>query len=528
MPTTQAAPLHRNADRPLTRLQVGAYSLAVAPLVFGQMPLNFVIPYYAQVIGLNLATLGSLMVLGRIFDGLADMAVAYVSDSFPTPFGRRKPWVVLGMALFLPAVWLLFVPFHGMSMARYGIGIFLFFLTWTMAFIPYLSQGTELSTDHHQRSKINLSQSVVMLVALFAGFVAPFLLVDKRTFPLRRAFGAWVSDLHIPGGALIGRLLESAPITGAASYGGTMMVTVVATTIVGVVALVGYTLLVPDRSAAAGHHNGSVMAALLNPVFQRFCGGYALIMVGYLGRSGLIAFLLAFWFHRADILLLLLLTQIGTSILITPAWSFLFKRLERGTCVAIAAFTECVALLLLGLGPRDSEALLIIAYLIIGLPGQTLIMAPYLVAADCADYASWKNRSESRAIHVSIVSVIVKLGNLSAAASIVLAGLLGFDPKLAVQPLATIHLLKALGLLVPFICLLAGGMIVMTHPITRRRQTAIQRRLDRRLAIAAAAGMLVGAPDLESSSAKSPLARKSKPPPRAGLRKPHRGRTPSG
>jgi len=505
MTALPVTPRTLNTDRPLSRLQVGAYSLAVAPLVFGQMPLNFVIPYYAQVLGMNLAMLGFLMVLGRVFDGLADMVVAYVSDSFPTPFGRRRPWVVLGMALFLPAVWLLFVPFHGMSMIRYGVGVFLFFLTWTMAFIPYLSQGTELSTDHHQRSQINLSQSVVMLVALFTGFVAPFLLVDKRTFPLRRAVGTWISGHHIPGAALIGRSLQAAPITGAASYGGTMMVTVVATSAVGVVALLGYIFFVPDRSAAAGHHKGSAMAAVRNPVFQRFCGGYALIMVGYLGRTGLIAFLLAFWFHRADILLLLLMTQIGVSILITPAWSFLFKRLERGTCVAIAAFTECVALLLLGLGPRDSEALLIVAYVIIGLPGQTLVMAPYLVAADCADYASWKNRSESRAIHVSIVSVIVKLGSLSAAASVVMAGLLGFDPKLAVQPLATIHLLKALGLFIPFACLLAGGVIVMTHPITRRRQTAIQRRLDRRLGAAAAAGALVGATGVEAAISQDPL-----------------------
>jgi Na+/melibiose symporter-like transporter len=132
-------------------------------------------------------------------------------------------------------------------------------------------------------------------------------------------------------------------------------------------------------------------------------------------------------------------------------------------------------------------------------------MAPYLVAADCADYASWKNRSESRAIHVSIVSVIVKLGSLSAAASVVMAGLLGFDPKLAVQPLATIHLLKALGLFIPFVCLLAGGVIVMTHPITRRRQTAIQRRLDRRLGAAAAAGALVGATGVEAAISQGPL-----------------------
>jgi hypothetical protein len=87
--------------------------------------------------------------------------------------------------------------------------------------------------------------------------------------------------------------------------------------------------------------------------------------------------------------------------------------------------------------------------------------------------------------------------------SVVMEGLLGFDPKLAVQPLATIPLLKAPSLFIPFVCLLAGGVIVMTHPITRRRQTAIQRRLDRRLG--GAAGALVGAPGVEPAIGLGPL-----------------------
>jgi GPH family glycoside/pentoside/hexuronide:cation symporter len=486
----------RKGGARLSRLQIGAYSLAVWPLVVGQMPLGFMTAYYTQVLGLNLALVGGLMMSGRIFDAFADMAVAYGSDSLPTRFGRRRPWVILGLALFIPTLWLLFVPYPSMTMLRYGIAVFLFFLTWTVAFVPYLSQGTELSTDHEERGRINITQSITMLFGFFAGYILPFVLVDKRTFPFRSAVGNALAGLRLPFLDPLAAALRHAPLTGVASYGETILVVVITCSIIGPIALAGYALFVPDRSTEKNRAKGSMIHAFRNPVFQRFCGGYFLIMTGYLGRTGLFPFILAFWFHRADLLLALVLAQNVTSICVTPIWAMLFKRLERRTCIALAAMIEVAALLFLIVMPNTSDGLLILAYVIIGLPGQTLLMCSYLVAADSADYAYWKHGTESRAVHVSIISLIVKWGNIAAAATVVIAASLGFDPKIGAQPLAMVNILKIVGLFLPVLFLLAGAAVVMTYPITRRRQTAIQRRLDRRrdaaVQAAAATGLAMG------------------------------------
>ncbi len=473
----------------LTTGQIIAFGALVWPLVIGQQSLSFLLPYYSQVIGLPLAALGLILTIGRVFDTGWDTGIAYISDNTRSRWGKRRPWIVGGMILFLPAIWFLFVPDRDATLVQFGCAVFFFFFAWTMAYIPVLSQATELTRDNTKRNSITLAQGVASTSALIIGSILPFLLLDQRTAGLRSSFADTLTNagMAIP---FIIDSLRAAVISGPERFGKIMLVIVWATSIALPITLAAYVIKVREKPVEAKAPKGSIFAALSNRVFQRFFIGYAFMMLGYMGRLGLIPFVVSFIFHATDDLVLLLLAQNVTAIIAVPLWSYLLRRFERVKVVIISALIEASGLLLMAFIGPEQHGMLYFAFILMGVPGLTIMLVPYQIAGDCADYAKWKTRTESRAIHVSLVSLTKKTGAIWNAASVGVVGYLGFNPKVAEATPEGIALLTGFGLYFPATVLIIGSVLVMGFPITRRRQQALQRRIDRRAAAEADAPSL--------------------------------------
>ena len=54
--------------------------------------------------------MGFIVMLSRIFDGVTDPIVGYWSDRITTRWGRRKPFIVIGLPIWVLGVWLVWVP----------------------------------------------------------------------------------------------------------------------------------------------------------------------------------------------------------------------------------------------------------------------------------------------------------------------------------------------------------------------------------------------------------------------------------
>ena len=154
---------------------------------------------------------------------------------------------------------------------------------------------------------------------------------------------------------------------------------------------------------------------------------------------------------------------------------------------------QTASVLLFFFTPAHATAMLFADYIAFGLGGQTLMMGCFLVAGDCADYSRWKTGKESRAVHISLVSLVIKAAYIVGSLLVVLLGLLGFNPALAHQTPGSVTALRYVGLLLPCALMLGGAAVVWTYPVTRNRQRALQRRIDRR-EDAAAVVALAGAP----------------------------------
>jgi len=74
-----------------------AYGFMTLPLAIAGLPLAiFIPPFYTQELGLDLTTVGMVLMAARISDVLTDPVIGALSDRFPTRWGRRRPWIVAG------------------------------------------------------------------------------------------------------------------------------------------------------------------------------------------------------------------------------------------------------------------------------------------------------------------------------------------------------------------------------------------------------------------------------------------------
>ena len=69
-----------------------AYALAVVGI-----PIYVYIPkFYTDIIGVNVALMGYILLSVRIFDAITDPAIGFISDRTKTSFGRRRPFIAGG------------------------------------------------------------------------------------------------------------------------------------------------------------------------------------------------------------------------------------------------------------------------------------------------------------------------------------------------------------------------------------------------------------------------------------------------
>src|SRR5690606_29325338 len=112
-------------ERQINSMSLLAYALPAAAFAIPIIPVSLHLPgFYADDMGLGLAATGTALLIARIFDIISDPLAGIVSDRLNLPWGRRKPWVVLGAIAAGLALYQLFSPPAGASVN--------YLLTWAV------------------------------------------------------------------------------------------------------------------------------------------------------------------------------------------------------------------------------------------------------------------------------------------------------------------------------------------------------------------------------------------------------------
>jgi glycoside/pentoside/hexuronide:cation symporter, GPH family len=170
------------------RLSFGRLMMFAAPAIPGaaiSFPIGaYLPPYYAQISGLNLTTIGLLFMAARIFDLAIDPVMGALSDATRSRWGRRKPWLAASIPVLLFGCWLMFFPAPGSGFVAFGLALFIAYLGYTMLTITHYSWAADLATAYHERSRLQGAIVIASIFGLLSAMLLPALVEGQAQNPV--------------------------------------------------------------------------------------------------------------------------------------------------------------------------------------------------------------------------------------------------------------------------------------------------------------------------------------------------------
>ena len=158
----------------MTRRDILLYALPAFALGMPTIPAYVFLPsFYAEQVGVRLATVGAVLLAARATDVVTDPLIGLLSDKLASRWGRRKPWMAGGALLAAIGLVLLFMPPAGAGAGYLLTGALLLYLGWTAVAIPYTAWGAELSPDYDTRSRITGAREGAQILGILAAAAIP-------------------------------------------------------------------------------------------------------------------------------------------------------------------------------------------------------------------------------------------------------------------------------------------------------------------------------------------------------------------
>lgn len=179
------------------RLSYGLGDLA-SNIGFGALA-AFITYYYTNVAGIAVGTVGLILLVSKLFDGVSDIGIGILVDKTNTKYGKARPWI-LWMAL--PFAICLTAVFAVPNISQNGKAIYAF-ITYTLFVagiytainIPYGAMTALMTQDQNERTILNIFRMGLAMIGT--------MVVSVITLPVVEALGndsaAWTKTFAIYG-----------------------------------------------------------------------------------------------------------------------------------------------------------------------------------------------------------------------------------------------------------------------------------------------------------------------------------------
>lgn len=451
------------------RLKIALYGIANLPTSTVGLPIALYIPaFYSQNLGLSLAVVGALIALSRLTDVVTDPAIGIASDRWVTRFGRRKPWMAMGIPLMILSLWMLFVPnsefakatwqfFGGQAVTNLYLFVWIsaLYLSFTLVDLPYRAWGAELSPEYNERSQIT-------------GW--------------REAFGY--------GGTLMALLIPLILSLGFGLSGANNALLGIAVAVVILLPLLSAPALMfvpelPSRSRAKQERvpwRRGLKIVMANGPYRRL-----VISLLFLVASVSMTASLSFFFVGSvmeqpfDRYALFVLAYYLSSSLAIPAWFAISRRMGKHKTVVIGiAWLSLWSAFIPLLGP-DHYWLFFALMMLKGSAVGALVFLPSSMAADVVDLDTLRTGEQRTGLYFSLWGMVnkaaVALGVLLATNGV---AWFGFDPAADENTAAAKLSVAVLYSIVPAVLACVALPLLWKYPLTQVRQERMRNHIARR------------------------------------------------
>lgn len=152
-----------------------SYAALNLPTSAAGMPMFiFILPFYADDLGMGLSLVGIVFFLGRFIDILTDPVMGVLIDKFPSKWGKHKLWIFLSAPVFMLATYIIFIPSTLQPTGLYFFGgLFLLYSAFTLSTITQLSWSSFLAPNYDDRTKLLTLRELMALLGMFSVILIP-------------------------------------------------------------------------------------------------------------------------------------------------------------------------------------------------------------------------------------------------------------------------------------------------------------------------------------------------------------------
>ena len=142
---------------------------------------TYLLLYLTTVAGVQPALAGTISAVGSVWEALVGPIMGSLSDNTVSRFGKRKPFMMFAAIPVAVITSLLFTAINAGSVVKgvyYTVAIIMFWTSFSMEFVPYMSWGADLTDDYHERTSLRAYSYVFGQVGMLIGMVLPTIIVD--------------------------------------------------------------------------------------------------------------------------------------------------------------------------------------------------------------------------------------------------------------------------------------------------------------------------------------------------------------
>ncbi len=440
------------ASRELNRRTLLAYgSLGLPIAVLGYPMTLFLHPYYAGELGLGLAAISTVLLLSRLTDFVTDPLMGWISDRTRTRFGRRRPYVVLGLPVMMLGIYKLFMPVPPVDIWYMLLWNMVVYLGWTIMILPYGAWGAELTDDYMGRAKITATRQVFTI----AGLIGASLVIWFFQEVLEQSSSGEVL------GGIAWTLLIMFPL---------------------VVALILF--MVPEHKVAETPRRQawwrSISSMLKIGPFRRMIYVALAIVVGEASRHAVLVFFMEDVLQAGSRIGRTFVFYYLMGVAAIPLWQWLARRYGKHRSLAIAMTHSALMVLATAfLGAGDYNTFLIF-YVLKGASFGAFAYLPLAMIADVVDVDTAVTRQKRAGLFFAVFGAIDKIGiAIGMFIALQILNLTGYDPQAAPNA-AGLWMIRLEYAVIPTFFFLLASYLVWNYPLTNERHHRLIAALARR------------------------------------------------
>ena len=432
-----------------------AYALPALSLAVIGIPVYVFLPkFYTDTIGMNIATVGALLMAVRVFDAVTDPVIGFVSDRTAGRFGRRKPYIVCGALGLALSILFLFRPpdLSNQAMTMYfGFWLFALFFFWTLITIPYEALGPEMTTDYHERTVLFSIRDGFLILGTLLAAASP-VLID------------WAMEFS-------GKSPDEKERFSVMAYIFAPMIVIFSWVCI-------HRIKEKVSIRTTDHLLKGFSDVLKNRPFLILITGYTISALGSNLPATLILYYVAYVLENANAELFLLIYFI-TGIGFLPLWIAVSRKIgkKRAWIISMVINTGAFSGVFF-LGPGDGGIYGVLVCLS-GIGFGAGLALPSAIQADVIDYDQLLTGQRREGRYIGLWSISKKLSSaLGIGIGLLLLGSTGYSPNVE-QNASTIFMLRILYALVPCLCNVLSIIIISFYPISEQEHARIRRKIDR-------------------------------------------------